>query len=334
MSSRLPAPPVGAAPPTRGPLRVGSALLLTLLVTLGGCASSRLDEPGKVRHDKVPLSPWLSPIFDYSASDDGTSWQWSALLWMIAAERENETRHSRVFPFWWRNSDPPYSDSTLLFPLYYSRNSPAERRRFYSFLYGYVDGDEARTDWVLPPFFHYDRSKTEDVSSSGFLFLYDYRNEGSRQAFTLLPILGLAHAAKFEWGLPPQGVNVPALGRSGSRRFELLNLLGFITLFGYDDVGDRREIRFLTLLSSEMLSPIRSWRGRGDDPFVREWVFPLYMNVQDPADGWFYVGPLWGRISDRVEQTETDWWLLGLLSRKAAPEGVSWSLFGLTVWGP
>lgn len=303
------------------------------MLLLASCTAPRQDEPAKVRHDKVPLAPWLSPLFDYSVSEDGTSWQWSSLLWMVAAEREDETRSSRVFPLWWQSSDPPYAESTLLFPLYYSRSSPADERRFYSLLYGYVDGPEARTDWVLVPFFRWERSKTREMNSSWFLFVYDWEREEHVKQLTLLPILYLVHLAKFEWGLPAEGETVPALGRASSRRFELLDLL-FFSLFGYDDVGDRREIRIATFLRSEMLSPIRSWRGRGDDPFVREWVFPLYMNVQDEDDGWLYVGPLWGQFSDRVEQTQTDWWLLGLFSRREAPEGVSWSVLGLTVAGP
>jgi hypothetical protein len=115
----------------------------------------------------------------------------------------------------------------------------------------------------------------------------------------------------------------------------LLNAFGIVAAFGYDDVGDRREIRALTLFSNEVLSIFRSWRGRGgEDPFVREWLFPLYMNVQDVDGGWWYAGPLWGRIDDHVGDTSTDWWLLGLLSRNTSAEGDTWSLLGLPIVSP
>ncbi|MFT7462407.1 MAG: hypothetical protein ACI9EF_000747, partial [Pseudohongiellaceae bacterium] len=114
-----------------------------------------------------------------------------------------------------------------------------------------------------------------------------------------------------------------------------LDLLGIVQLFGYDDVGDRREVRAFTLFSDEVLSLFRSWRGRSDeDPFVREWLFPVYFNVADAESSWFAAGPLWGHFEDRVEETETHWWLLGLLSRSAAPEGNTWRLLGLPIVSP
>ncbi len=310
------------------------ALALPLALALAACTSPRLDQAEDVRHPQVPLDPWFAWLFEYDRADSGESYQWSTLLWTIGHSRENETTHTRVFPFWWSNDDPPYSSSRLLFPLYYGRDSEAETARFYSLLYGYTETDTARTDWVLPPIFHWRRSRTSDSWGSSLLFVYDWQHDDGSTSFTLAPILGLAHLFQGTWGLPPDGGDVPALGREHSRRFELLNLLGIVSLFGYDDVGDRREIRLLTLFSNEVMSPIRSWRGRGEDPFVREWLFPLYMNVQDEDDGWMYVGPLWGTRDDRLAGTHTDWWLLGLVSRRTAPEGVSWSLAGLTVSGP
>ena len=63
-------------------------------------------------------------------------------------------------------------------------------------------------------------------------------------------------------------------------------------------------------------------RALAPDVPVREWLFPLYMNVQDPADGWYYVGPLWGkRTTDRYKGESTNWWALGLLSRRNTPTG-------------
>ncbi len=310
------------------------ALPLMLLLGLAACIAPRLDQPGKLRLPQVPLDPWLSWIYDYDRSEDGSSLEWSALLWSIGHSRENETTSTRVFPFWWSTKDPPYGTSTLLFPLYYDRTTPAQQTRFYSLLYGYQDSEHARTDWILPPIFNWRRSKSADVWGSSTLLIYDWQHKLGRTDVSILPLLGLAHLFQGEFGLPPEGEFVGALGRSASRRFELLNILGIVSLFGYDDVGDRRELRLATLFSNEMLSPIRSWRGRGDDPFVREWLFPLYMNVQDEEDGWMYVGPLWGTRENRVEDVEIQWWLLGLVSRRESPAGVSWSLAGLTVSGP
>jgi hypothetical protein len=308
------------------------ALLCAL--ALAACTSPRLDAPGSVRKPRVPLDPFLAPIFDYESSDSGDSYSWSALLWMVGQDVEGETRKTHVFPLWWHTVDPPYYERSFLFPVYYARVSEAETTRFFWPLYGYTSSENERSDWLVPPLFNWKRSRTEDVYGSSLLLIYDWQHQYDRTSFMLLPLLGFAHLFKAEWGLPAEGETVGALGRSSSRRFDILNLLGIINLFGYDDVGDRREIRFLTLFSNEAWSPLRSWRGRGDDPFVREWAFPLYMNMQDEEDGWFYVGPLWGRRSDRQNGTETDWWLLGLFSRKQAPEGVSWSILGFTVSEP
>ena len=310
------------------------ALPFVLVLTVVACNSPRLDQPGKVRHAKVPLDPWFSWIYEYDASDDGSSFTWSTLLWTIGHSREDESTATHVFPLYWAWDDPPYSSSTLFIPLYYGRTSNDETTRFFSLLYGYSDSAEQRTDWVLPPIFHWRRSKEADVWGSSLLLVYDWQHDYGKTSFTFISLLGLAHVFRGEFGLPPEGEFVGALGRTSSRRFDLLNILGIISLFGYDDVGDRREIRVLTLFSNEMLSPLRSWRGRSDDPFVREWAFPLYMNVQDEDSGWMYLGPLWGTIDNRLKETSTSWWLLGLVSREDSPDGVSWSLAGFTVSGP
>ena len=297
-------------PARSGRLRPGLVGLLVLAVALAGCTAPRLDSPSKVRQTDV----FLPPLFSSSSSPDGTSHAWNALIWLVGEDTEGERTHSRALPFWWHDADPPYSENTLVFPFWYSRTTPESRTRFWSILYGYQDTPDLRTDYVIPPIFWWQRSKTADENRYGVFLLWDWRHVDSRTDWTLLPILGLAHLAHWEGGYPGEGVRVPALGRESSRRFTLLNLLGLVELFGYDDVGDTRDIRVLTFLSSEMLSPLRSRRGRGDDPFVREWIFPLYMNVQDDDGGWSYVGPLWGERSDRAEGTRTDWWLLGLVS--------------------
>lgn len=317
---------------TRPPVALLCALACAL--ALSACTSPRLDAPGSVRKPRVPLDPWLAPVFAYDSSDSGDSYKWSALLWMIGRDVENETTKTHVFPLWWHTNDPPYYERTFLFPIFYSRVSDAETTRFFWPLYGYTSSAEERSDWVIPPLFNWKRSRSEDVYSSSLLLIYDWQHQHDRTSFTLLPILGFAHLLKTEWGLPAEGERVGALGRSSSRRFELLNLLGIISLLGYDDVGDRREFRAFTLFSNEAWSPLRSWRGRGDDPFVREWVFPLYMNMQDDDDGWFYVGPLWGRNSDRLNGIETNWFLLGLFSRRTSPDGTFWSILGFDVSGP
>jgi len=315
-------------------MRSRDALLAAALLALGSpaCTTPLLDAPAKVRHHRV--TPWIAPLWTWSSSEDGTSASWSTIFGLVGADREEGRSTRRALPFYWHGEDVPFSETTFVFPLYYGRTAVEERRRFYSLLYGFVDAPESRADYALMPFFRMERSKVDDVWSSGFLFVYDWRHDDARNDVTLIPILGLAHLGRFQWGFPPEGETVGAEGRAGARRFELLNLLGIVSLLGYDDVGDRRELRLLTLFSSEMLSPIRSWRGRGDDPFVREWLFPLYMNVRDDDGGWLYVGPLWGRTTDRAAERTTDWWLAGLLSRTEKPEGVTWRVAGLPIAGP
>jgi len=310
--------------------RFALTLLLPLLLFGAGCRTLRHDAPDKLRHSDT----FLPPIYSSASSNDGTSHEWSAAFWLVGSDVEGERKHKRALPFYWHDEDPPYSESTLWFPFYYTSESAAESRRFYSFLYGSIDSPEVHSDYVLMPFFYREYSKVADSSRSGVLLVYDWRYEEGRTDLVLFPALGLAPIFRMTSGMPPDGETVPANGRSSSRRFEIVNVLGLISLFGYDDIGDRREVRFLTLFSSEVISLFRSWRSRGDDPFVREWLFPLYMNLQDEDDGWYYVGPLWGGMSDRVNQTETNWWAAGLVSRTEAPEGNTWRIAGIPISRP
>lgn len=312
--------------------------LLVLALASSACVMPRHDQPDWLREDTVPLAPAFSLLYDHEVSANGESEEWSALLWLLGGWREGERHGSRALPFWWHDVDPPYSETTVLFPLWFERTTPETTTRWITPLYGYSSTPESRGDWVVLNIFDWQRSRLSDRHRSGLFLVYDWESWGERVDFTLVPIIGmsfhLGHLARFQWGFPPDGERVGALDREGSRRFELVNALGFATLFGYDDVGDRRDIRLGTLLSNEVLSVFRSYRGRGDDPFVREWLFPLYMNMQDADDGWMYVGPLWGSQDDRVAGTHTDWWLLGLLSRQEAPDGVRWSVCGLEIVGP
>jgi hypothetical protein len=306
------------------PLRMLPAVLLVL----AGCTGPLLDQPGQQREHDL----FLPPLVTVSSSPDGSSWDWNALIWLVGQDVESERRHTRVLPFWWSSSAPPYSETTLLFPLWFQRTTAVSTTRFYSLLYGYVDGPELRTDYFLPPIFWVERSHDGNLRHSSLLFVWDEKREGPQHQLTVIPLLGLAHLLRLERGLPADGEQVPALGRDSSRRFELVNILGLVSAFGWDDVGDRRDIRLLTILSSEKLSLFRSWRGRGDDPFVREWLFPLYMNVQDEAEGWAYAGPLWGEWHDG--SSRTDWWALGLLARNRSSAGETWRVLGLPVVGP
>ncbi|MGQ0551761.1 MAG: hypothetical protein ACT4PU_00910 [Planctomycetota bacterium] len=314
-----------AAGPLAGRLAGGAVLLLGLF-SLNACTSPLLDAPDQVRKSTV----FLPPFYTAAVSDDGSSWEWSACFWLFGAEAEGPRRHARALPFYWHESAPA-REWSLWFPLYYERTAADERTRFYSFLYGYTDNRRERSDYVLGPVFQWTRSRGADVWDSSLLLIYKWSHYAARNEFTLVPVFGLASLFRMESGLPADGGQVPALGRTSSRRFEVLNLLNFVALFGYDDVGDRREYRVLTLLSSEMLSPLRSWRGRGEDPFVRAWVFPLAMSVQDAAGGWSFLGPFWGEWSDAEAGTSTDWWLAGLLARTRDPQGHSWRLAGFPV---
>ena len=303
-------------------------LAAVALLLLAGCTSPLLDQPSKQRHTTF-MAP---PLFHSSSSPDGTSWQWNALIWLAGQDVESDRRHSRFLPIWWHDSEPPYLQTTMLFPLWFEREAVDSTTRFFSILYGYVDTPEMRTDYVLPPIFWMERSKTSDYRQAGLFLIWNDEYQAGQYEFTLFPLLGLVTGLHMQLGLPPEGVMVPALDRSSSWRMQLLDVLGIITLAGYDDVGDRRDIRALTFFSSETLSILRSWRGRGDDPFVREWLFPLYMNVQDAGEGWAYVGPLWGEWHEGA--TRTDWWLLGLLARNEAPEGNTWRVLGIPIVSP
>jgi hypothetical protein len=305
--------------------------LLCLAATLG-CTTPLNDAP-----DKLRKSSWnAGPLYSASESEDGSSWSWSTMFWLIGADAEGQRNTQRALPFWWHAEDTPYAETTMVFPLYFSRVTAVETTRWFTPLYGYTESDDQRSDRILLDVWDWTRAQAGPRSRSGLFLVYDHEQyDEMRHNFTLLPLLGLAHLAHWEWGFPAAGVRAAELGRSASRRFDLIDVLGMVQVFGYDDVGDRREIRALTLFSNEVMSIFRSWRGRrDDDPFVREWLFPLYMNVQDVDSGWKYIGPLWGRIDDHTTNTSTDWWLLGLLSRTSSAAGNTWRVLGLPVISP
>lgn len=313
-----------------GCARLGLSLLgLALLSTLSACTTRLLDQPYQVRHSDV----FVPPFYSSESSEDGSSYGWNACFWMVGEDVESDRRHFRVLPFYWNFSAPPFREQTLVFPFYFSRTSPLERMEFYSFLYGYKESDELRRDHILAPLFFREVSKTEDYWRSGFLLLYDWTHRAGRDDMAFLSLLGLVTGFSASTGLPAEGETVGALGRESSRAIEVLDVLGLLTLFAYDDVGDRREVRFLTLASSEPVSLFRSWRGRDDDdPFVREWFFPVYMNMADADGGWHYVGPLWGGWEDTAAESETDWWVAGLVARNREPGTTTWRLLGIPVW--
>ncbi|MBM3985486.1 MAG: hypothetical protein FJ296_07345 [Planctomycetes bacterium] len=310
------------------PIRARRSAALALLALLAGCTGPLLDQPGKQRRNEVVLPP----LFWSDESPDGSSWSWDALFWLVGRDVEGERRHARALPLWWHDSEAPYVSRTLVFPLWYERESADTHTRFWSLLYGRMDGPETTTHYVLPPLFWMEDAHDGSYHRSGLLLAWDEMRRGAQRDVTVVSLLGLATGLRVQSGLPPEGEAVGDLGRASSRRVSALELLGLVSAFGWDDVGDRRDIRVLTLLSSEPLSLFRSWRGRGEDPFVREWLFPLYMNRQDADGGWSYVGPLWGEWS--AGERRTDWWALGLLARTRAPEGDTWRVLGLPVWGP
>jgi len=301
---------------------------LALLALLAACTGPLLDQPGKLRQHEL----FLPPLVTVAESPDGSSWSWDALFWLAGQDVEGDRRHARALPLWWHDSEPPYANQTLLFPLWYSRDSADSRTRFWSLAYGYVEGRETSSRYVLPPLFWIEDAHDGSYHRSSLLLAWDELRRGEQRDVRIVTLLGLATGLRVQSGLPAAGEAVGDLGRTSSRRVSALELLGLVGAFGWDDAGDRRDVRVLTLLSSERLSLFRSWRGRGDDPFVREWLFPLYMNVQDAAGGWSYVGPLWGAWSDG--ERRTDWWALGLLARTRAPEGDTWRVLGLPVAGP
>lgn len=303
--------------------------LLLPLLALACVAAPRQDAPDKVRHDMVILPP----IYSSDASLDGTSWSWDAALWLVGRDVEGDRSHTRALPFYWHDSDPPFGERTLWFPFYYTKDSPAERTRWYSILWGRHEEGEVVTDFVLPPLYYDQRSETVDYRRTGFFLLWDWRAEGERRDVTLVSLLGLATLAQWSSGLPAEGVMVGAEGRTSSRRIKAGDVLGIVTLFGYDDVGDRREVRFGTLFSNEPMSLFRSWRSRDPaNPFVSEWLFPVYMNRYDEGgDGFHYIGPLWGGYATPDEDSETDWWALGLVSRNRTPDETTWRVLGIPV---
>lgn len=313
--------------------RLAACLVLALSST--GCLSPRLDAPAKTRIDSLGTAPWTSPFVQLSRSPDGTSRAWSALFGLFGAEVEEQRRLQRALPFYYHSEDPPSAETTLIFPLWYARDEgPSTRTRWYSLLYGSYESPEELQDHYVASLFRWKRSRTADAWQSGLFPLYDWDHRDAVNRFTLVPLLGLAHLATYEWGYPAEGVTVGAEGRGGSRRFELLDVLGAISLLGYDDVGDRREFRILSLFDSEALSLVRSWRGRGEDPFISEWVFPVYMSHADEKSSWSYVGPLWGHTADKELSTGTDWWLLGLVTRhKTRLHGYYWRVLGIHVAG-
>ena len=318
--------------PTAASRRHGARACLALLLPLLGAACiapPRQDAPEKVRHDDV----FLPPFYSSDVSADGTSWSWDAALWLLGQDVEGERRHARALPLYWHDSDPLFGERELWFPFYYRKDSPAERTRWYSLFYGRHQEGEVVTDYVLFPLYYDQRSETVDYRRTGFFLLWDWRAEGPRRDVTLVSLLGLATLVQWQSGLPPDGETVGALGREHSRRVKGGDVLGIVTLFGYDDVGDRRELRFGTLFSNEPWSLFRSWRSRDpDNPFVSEWLFPLYMNRYDEGgDGFHYVGPLWGGYASPDEESETDWWALGLVSRNRSPVETTWRIAGIPV---
>jgi hypothetical protein len=303
-------------------------LFAPALLLLAACTGPFLDQPSKVRQARF-VAP---PIYSRYSSDDGSSYEWNALFWLVGADVESGRHQSRALPIWWHNDEGPYVQTTLLFPLWYSRTTEDSDIRFYSLLYGSSITPEGRTDYVLPPIFWNQFSEDGSHHETFLLFVFKHERWDEQRTLTLVSLLGLASLLTVETGYPPEGETVPALGRESSRRIWGPEALGLVSLFAYDDIGDRRDMRLLTLFSSEKLSLFRSWRGRGDDPFVREWLFPLYMNVQDEGSGWDYVGPLWGGWHD--EEGTTSWWLLGLVSRREEAAGNTWRVLGIPVSSP
>jgi len=306
------------------PTRPLPALLLTL--PLVACTTLRRDEPGMQRAPHVTLPP----LFSSSSSQSGRSHGWWALFGLVARDVEAERVHTRALPFFWHVDDPPYAEETVVPLVWYSRESPAESTRIASLLWGRSETPERTTSYGLIPLFRRTCAADGSFERTTLFPLLDVERHGEARDVTLLPLFGLAHLAAFRTGRPAEGPTVPAFGRASSGRTEILDVLGLVSLFGHDDVGDTREIRALTLLSSETLSLFRSWRSRGpDDPFTREWLFPLYMNVQDEDGGFSYVGPLAGSFVDRVEDERTDWWLAGLVTRTRSDEDERWRVLGI-----
>lgn len=312
--------------------RAVAAALVAL--AFAACQSAQLDAPGKARQSDV----FLPPLYTSSSSEDGTSSAWSAFFWLAGGSQEADREHTRVLPFYVHFEEEPYHDTTVVFPFYMSKDTVAETWRFYSLLYGFIETEHWTKRYLLAPIFSWTLPKDPDGPggpSSSVLALWDQSWDGDVSHTTIAPLLGFAHLAKLDLGYPAEGVTVGALGRDESMRISLVDVLGAVTLFGYDDVGDTVETRVLTLGRNERWSLYRYWSSRDpENDFHRHWLFPLFGDVQDETGGWSYVGPIWGRIDDLSEGTETDWWLLGLLSRTRAEAGETWRVFGLPVVGP
>ncbi|MFT7465631.1 MAG: hypothetical protein ACI9EF_004000, partial [Pseudohongiellaceae bacterium] len=167
-----------------------------------GCTTPRRDVPAAVRHSDVPLGP----LYSSSSSDDGSSWEWSTLFWLVGADADGEQNSQRALPFWWHGIDPPYSETTFVLPLYYDRTAAAETVRWFTPLYGYSETPETRADYVLLDLWDWTRAKSGPSSHSGLFLIYDDAQlDERRHDFTLLPILGLAHLWHGEWGFPAAG---------------------------------------------------------------------------------------------------------------------------------
>jgi hypothetical protein len=139
---------------------------------------------------------------------------------------ESDRRHSRLLPIWWHDSEPPYLETTLLFPLWFERKTPDTTTRFFSLLYGYVDGPELRTDYVLPPIFWLERSHDGSYRQSGVFLLWNDKRQGEQYEFTFIRRAG--HGPARGDG-PAAGGGERARPRAHvSRRIELLNILGII----------------------------------------------------------------------------------------------------------
>ena len=53
--------------------------LLALLALLVGCTGPLLDQPDKARRRQL----FLPPLYSSSSSPDGTSYDWSAMFWLV-----------------------------------------------------------------------------------------------------------------------------------------------------------------------------------------------------------------------------------------------------------
>lgn len=307
-------------------------LLLLLVLVAPACTTVRRQDPAGTRAVDLALPPlWWS-----SSSPDGRSASWWTLFGLVGGDREDDRGSTRALPLWWSAHDGGAGvETTLLVPFWYERTSPDESIRWYGPLYRRTSTPEWTSHHLLVDVVDWGGDPEGQRGRSGTMLLWDHADHGGgRHDLTLVPVLGLAKLAAFQWGFPAEGVTVGALDRQASRRMTLVDVLNIVHLFGYDDVGDTREVRLLTLFGNEVLSLARSWEARDDGPFRREWLFPLWFDVADEGWRWRALGPLWGAIEDEAAGTATDWWLLGLVSRTEAAAGDTWRLCGLPILGP